>query len=184
MARGWRRMKNKLLLLLIILFTFAAAGCEALSPQRQPAAPFIPPTMAAPTRRPTPQPTETPSVPRSTALAQACVNNLTYLEDQSIPDGTVVAPGEQLDKRWKVKNTGTCNWDEPYRLKLIAGKDMSTSVEQSLYPARSGTEAIIRIIFTAPAEPGSYRSAWQAYDPEDRPFGDPFFIEITVQPKP
>jgi len=123
-------------------------------------------------------PVETP-VP---TIAPQCHNGLFFIEDLSIPDGTVVAPGTLLDKHWRVQNTGTCNWDERYRLKEIAGPEMGAVPEQRLYPARSGTEAIIRVIFTAPAEAGTYRSAWQAYDPEDRPFGDPFFIEVAVQP--
>jgi hypothetical protein len=111
----------------------------------------------------------------------ACVPNLTYLEDLTVPDGSPVAPGAILDKRWRVENSGTCNWDENYRLKLIAGPEMGAKPEQALYPARSGTQAMLRIIFTGPEEPGPYRSAWQAYDPGGEPFGDPFFIEVVVQ---
>ncbi len=33
---------------------------------------------------------------------------------------------------------------------------------------------MIRIIFTAPADPGTYRSAWQAYNPKGEPFGEAF----------
>jgi hypothetical protein len=115
-------------------------------------------------------------------LLPECQNNLTYIEDLSIPDGTQVAPRIQLDKRWRVKNTGTCNWDQRYQLKAIAGPELGALSEQRLVPARSGSEATIRIVFMAPAEDGTYRSAWQAYDPEDRPFGDPIFIEVLVKP--
>lgn len=111
----------------------------------------------------------------------ACVPILTFLEDLTVPDGSLVTPGSILDKRWRVENSGTCNWDENYRLKLIAGPELGAKPEQALYPARSGTQAVLRIIFTAPEEPGPYRSAWQAYDPGGEPFGDPFFIEIVVQ---
>jgi hypothetical protein len=36
-------------------------------------------------------------------------------------------------------------------------------------------------VFKAPSEPGSYRSAWQAYNPQGEPFGDPFFIDFVVE---
>jgi hypothetical protein len=36
------------------------------------------------------------------------------------------------------------------------------------------------MVFIAPEEPGNFRSAWQAYDPQDNPYGDPFFIDIVV----
>ncbi|OIO88056.1 MAG: hypothetical protein AUK02_04270 [Anaerolineae bacterium CG2_30_58_95] len=116
------------------------------------------------------------------ASAPQCVDNLYYLQDLTIPDGSQVAPGSTLDKQWLVENNGTCNWDHAYRLRLIAGPDMGAPVEQALYPARSGTQAVIRIQFAAPSEAGTYRSAWQAYDPQGIPFGDPIFIEILVQP--
>jgi hypothetical protein len=91
-----------------------------------------------------------------------------------------VTPGQTLDKRWQVQNSGTCNWDNRYRMKLIAGPEMAANPEQALFPARSGASLVIRIVFTAPNEPGTYRSAWQAYAPNGEPFGDPFFIEVVV----
>jgi hypothetical protein len=33
---------------------------------------------------------------------------------------------------------------------------------------------------TAPVEPGTFRSAWQARDPAGELFVDPFFIEIVI----
>jgi hypothetical protein len=112
----------------------------------------------------------------------SCTNYLKYLEDVSIPDGTVVRPGETLDKQWRVENTGTCNWDGQYRLLLIAGQSLGTRDEGALFPARSGTQAVIRLVFTAPDTPDTYRSAWQAHDAQGNAFGEPFFIEVVVQP--
>ena len=116
--------------------------------------------------RPTPEP--------------ACTNALWFFQDLTIPDGTQVSPGERLDKRWLVQNAGTCNWDGRYQIRLEAGSNMGVPAEQRLFPARSGLELTIRMNFIAPDEPGTYRSAWQAYDPDDIPFGDPFFIEVVV----
>jgi hypothetical protein len=109
-----------------------------------------------------------------------CFNNLLFIKDVTIPDGTLVDPGDILDKRWAVQNNGSCNWNERYRVKLIAGPGMGMPVQQALYPALSGTEVVIRMVFIAPDEAGYFRSAWQAYDPQDIPFGDPFFIDIVV----
>jgi hypothetical protein len=149
--------------------------------------PYRPPTLeAAATPLPTFPPESylenTPVETPAPTVAPDCFSSLSFLEDLTIPDGTVVAPEATLDKRWRVKNSGTCNWDERYRLKEIAGPEMGATPGQRLVPARSGSEAIIRIQFTAPADAGTYRSAWQAYDPQDRPFGDAFFIQVVVQP--
>ena len=111
----------------------------------------------------------------------ACTPNLLYLEDLTIPDGTVVEPGKLLDKRWLVENNGSCNWDDQYSLTLLVGPNLGAPVEQALFPARSGTQATVRILFTAPEEPGMYRSAWQAQDSQSNLFGDPIYVDIIVQ---
>jgi hypothetical protein len=119
-------------------------------------------------------------LPTPTLALPVCQDNLTFIEDLTVPDGTYVDPGVVLDKRWKVRNSGSCNWDEAYRFKLIDGPEMSTHPEQALFPARSGSEAVIRLVFIAPLEPGRYRSAWQAFSPAGEAFGDPVYIEIIV----
>jgi hypothetical protein len=155
------------------------AGCSA-----QPT-PYRPPTMVI---QPA-QPVTTAGIPAVTSQfvetqlpisTPGCTNNLTFLEDLSLPDGTVVKPGALLDKRWLVENSGTCNWDKYYRLKFMSGAELSTPLDQALLPARSGSKATIRIIFTAPSDAGTYQSAWQAFNPQGEPFGDPVFIQLEV----
>jgi hypothetical protein len=110
-----------------------------------------------------------------------CISGLSFISDVTIPDFSIVAPGISLDKQWLVQNSGSCNWDNHYRVRLIAGDGLGASQEQALYPARSGTQATLRMIFTAPLMPGQYLSEWQAFDPQGIPFGDTFFIKIIVQ---
>ncbi len=136
--------------------------------------PFRPPTLI-----PTPKPTQNPAA-EATQPAK-CVNRLTFISDVTVPDGTEVEPNASIDKRWEVENNGTCNWTSKYRLKLIAGPDLGVKPEQALVPNRAGTRGTIRLMFKAPSEAGTYRSAWQAYGPDDVPFGDPVYIEIVVK---
>ena len=128
-------------------------------------------------------PLETRSQPEQSQSTPTpeCEPNLTFLSDLTLPDGTIVLPGQLLDKRWRVENNGSCNWDMRYRLKLIAGPNLGAVMDQALYPARSHTATMIRMIFTAPDESGVQRSAWQAHDPHGEPFGDPICIEVAVQ---
>jgi len=111
-----------------------------------------------------------------------CTNDLTFVQDLTIPDGTNFTPGVPIDKQWVVNNSGTCNWDSRYRLKLLSGDNMDAPKEQALYPARAGTKATLRIVFTAPQNSGTYQSAWQAYAPDGSSFGNEVFIQITVGP--
>jgi hypothetical protein len=99
----------------------------------------------------------------------------------TIPDYSIVAPGSTLDKQWLVQNSGSCNWDNRYRLRLIEGDALGASPEQALFPARAGLQATLRIVFTAPPEAGEYLSEWQAFDAQGIPFGESFFIKIVVQ---
>ena len=168
--------------LFITCFIFALAACSS---QATPTL-YIPPTRestqdissqlgitddsALVTETLSPQPSPSP----------ACTPGLVFLDDLTIPDGTTVQQGEILDKRWLVENNGSCNWDQHFTLRLIAGPDMASQTEYALFPARSGTQAEIRILFTAPQEPGAHRSAWQAHDPVGNLFGDPIYIEVVV----
>ncbi len=171
--------------LLVLLISLLFGGCSGLA-REEAGDIYLPPTPAGGVTRLTIQSTPTPNQNQASTLAALptptppCTDSMRYIEDLSIPDGSLVSSGEKLDKRWSVENNGSCNWDKTYRLKLIAGPELGASVEQALYPARSGTQATIRIIFTAPSEPGVYRSAWQAHNPDGQPFGDPVFIEIQV----
>lgn len=134
-------------------------------------------TAARPTEPALPSTLPAPSLPTPTL---DCEDGLWYISDLTIPDGTLVSPGDTIDKRWQVENSGSCNWNEGYRLRRISGEALGVPGELALYPARSGTRAVIQILFTAPAEPGTYRSAWQAYNPQGEAFGDPVFVEIIV----
>lgn len=170
---GWRALAG-----VFVLFLAACAGNAPLQPFLSPtqAAPLAPSSQSRELASPTPAPTEET---HPTAIP-ACSDSLTFIEDLTIPDGMSVAPGSELDKRWRVKNSGTCNWHEDYRVKFLSGTELGAPSEQALYPARGGTELVIRILYKAPVEEGVYQSAWQALSPEGVPFGDPFYIQITV----
>jgi hypothetical protein len=167
-------------ILLTLIFT------SACTPQIAPT-PFRPPTMPAPTQilsTTTPIPVLYTAIPTPTVTATAtagpCINNLEFIEDVTIPDGTSISFGGTIDKQWLVNNNGTCNWDSTYRLKWFGGDPLGAAQEQALYPARAGTQVTLHISFIAPTVEGTYESAWQAYGPDGIAFGDPIFMKIVV----
>lgn len=181
--RGHDRLRSGILSLSISLITFGFAACVSSTDQEQL---YRPPTLQA-TLTPSPTTaaissayTQTASTPPPPTATPQCNNNLRFINDLTIPDGTSVPPRSPLDKRWQLENNGSCNWDSRYRLKLIAGPDLGAPREQPLYPARGGTQFTLRMELKAPQEAGSYRSAWQAYSPEGEPFGDPIFIDFVI----
>ncbi len=167
----WIALYLSLLLLL--------SGCSSAGEATPTLDVYRPPTQAA-TVTPLPVSTQEIEAGDRPTTEPACTNVLWFFQDITIPDGTQVSPGERLDKRWLVQNAGTCNWDERYQIRLEAGSNMGVPPQQALFPARSGLEVTVRMNFIAPDEAGTYRSAWQAYDPDGVPFGDPFFIEVIV----
>lgn len=159
-----------------------------IPPTRQDASPtaavsvsFLTPTPRAetpPTATTEPEISPTSEPPSPTP---PCTDSLKYLEDVNYPDGTLVSPGQIVEKQWRVENNGSCNWDARYRLKLTDGfPPLGASGEQALYPARAGTQATLTVKFTAPLEAGTYRTAWQAYGPDGAAFGDAVYMEIVV----
>lgn len=170
------------------VFNWLVVSCAPASTST----PFRPPTKSLPTEilpttTPLPQlftstpETPTSSIPFTPTATPPCTNNLTFIADATIPDGTTISSGSSFDKQWLVNNSGTCNWDSSYRLKWIGGDPLGAETELALYPARAGTETTLRIVFTAPTELGTYQSAWQAYGPDGVAFGDPVFVEVVVQ---
>lgn len=171
-----------LTLLLITVCTLLLAGCKSILPVRSVPVENQAPLFAAPTFSPTQVIAAGATAPPqgSATKTAACTNLFQYISDLTYPDGSEVKPGEAMDKQWKVKNAGTCNWDATYSLKLVQGDAMSALSPQALVPARNNTETVISIQFTAPEEPGRYVSMWRTYASNGEPFGDILYIDIIV----
>ena len=167
-----------LILLPIILFAVSCSPQSPPTPFRPPTA--IPPTIILPTSTSTLPPTLAPTLTPA-PIAGPCTNELTFLDDLTVEDGAAFSPGATIDKQWLVQNVGTCDWDSTYKLKWVGGFTLGVSEEQPLFPARAGVQVTLRIVFTAPAEPGTYQTTWQALDPDGNLFGDTVYMEIVVQ---
>ena len=117
---------------------------------------------------------------QSTSARVGCVDQARFIEDLSIPDGSRVDPGGQIDKRWSVLNSGTCDWGPGYRLIRTDAGLLSGPAELALYPARAGEAAVWQVVLTAPREPGQHLASWQARSPTGELFGDPVFVLVEV----
>ncbi len=188
MAQSSQIMKLKIFVLLGVLLVSGCGAAETgTAPQPVVVAPVVPALVRSPvaTQPAIPAPAASPSStaadePVHPTTTPACGDNLKFIADLTVPDGTIVARGALIDKRWQVENSGSCNWDERYRLKIISGAEMGLQAEQALFPARSGATAMIRMLLLVPSKPGTYRSAWQAVGPGGEIFGDIIYVEIRV----
>lgn len=174
--------------ILILLGTLSACAPTATPTLFRPPSGFIsptPPLPELPQVAPPPvfMPSKTsPPAPTEIFPTPACTDNLTWLSDLTYADNTVVLPGQSIDKQWLIQNNGSCDWDARYRLRRVGGESLGVPDEIPLYPARAGIQVSLRIIFTAPFESGTYRSEWQAVNPDGTFFGNAIYILIIVTP--
>jgi hypothetical protein len=167
---------KKLDLGIILILSTLLAACSGQGAINNPDY-YVPPTLSQKQVSPIPLRTETPIPPTPTKV---CENDLAFLDDITIPDGTVILPEQNFEKIWLVSNSGECDWAADYTVKFVDGISLNATEEHGLYPARRGGEAEVRIIFTAPSQEGLYISAWQAHSPFGVPFGEVFFVQIVV----
>jgi hypothetical protein len=89
--------------------------------------------------------------------------------------------GEPFVKQWRVKNDGSCDWDDSYTLKLVSGDALGAPTETALYPARAGAEIVIEMNLIAPLEAGQYHTVWQAFDSDGNPFEQAIYVDFVVE---
>jgi hypothetical protein len=105
--------------------------------------------------------------------------------DVNVPDDTVMTPGQEFIKTWKIKNIGTCTWGEGYELIFSYGEEME-GVPQPLGAAIGpGQEVDVSVQFTAPDLAGSYTSLWTLQNPAGIAFqgndNKVLYVRIVVQ---
>lgn len=124
-----------------------------------------------------------PSGPTA-ALGDSCNNNV-FEADISVPDGTVMKPGEDFIKTWQIKNTGTCTWDEGYVLVFIGGDraidPVNYEFKKSSDFVKAGQSVQLSVPLTAPLTPGKYQGTWRMQSDSGYFFGTPLTVYIEVK---
>ena len=103
-------------------------------------------------------------VPAATqALGDSCFNAV-YEADVTYPDGTTVKGGETFKKVWKIRNTGTCTWDEGFELIYIGGSanlGVTNYKFQSKDAVDPGEAIDIGVSVTASCTAGQQEGHWR-----------------------
>jgi hypothetical protein len=133
------------------------------------------------------EPGQMPVAPTTTPTAQPPPQeDLQYVVDTSIPDGTVMRTRFSFVKGWLVFNDGQSSWTNGWVLRLVSGKPFGAKVID-VPPTRACRSVTILAPMRSPGRPGQYRSVWRMQDPQGRSFGEPLTLVVTVQgggPKP
>ena len=132
-----------------------------------------------------------PTITHTPEPTQIC-DAAEFMDDVTIPDGTIVKTGETFTKTWRFKNIGTCTWDASYTLIFDVGDQMNgpTSVPLPVSVA-PGDVVEFSINFQAPDKPGSYRSYWRLRNPSGVMLpilhgykGKSFYVDIRAKDNP
>ena len=116
---------------------------------------------------------------------EALCDSLSYdvaTVDVNVPDNTVLAPGQDFIKTWKVRNSGSCEWGAGYVLAYAGYTDQMSGQFVALTDVvLPGEEVDVSVQFKAPAQAGTYLSAWQMRNPAGVTFEEIIFVKIIVQ---
>ena len=130
-------------------------------------------------------PIGTSVAPVSTAVLGDSCNNSSYIADVTYPDNTVVKPGADFQKVWRVQNTGTCLWDDGYKLAFIAGDKaldpISFEFKDSADFVSGGETADLGVPLTAPLAEGTYSATWRMQSDNGVFFGTLLTVVIVVK---
>lgn len=152
------------------------------------------PSVATNTNTPIPVPATITPIPlpvnTNTPLPTATSNcNVAqFITDVTIPDGTVMTPGQAFVKKWRVKNIGSCAWNG-FSLVFDSGDQMSGPASKAIAALNPGQEVDLEVNLVAPATPtNSVRSYWRITTngsilvPVVNGYqGKSFYVDIKVQ---
>ncbi len=156
----------------------STATLDATPALEQTATPVISPS---PTQATPALLTDTPTLPCNRASAGKPEIDIT------VPDGSLVQPGELFSKTWRLLNTGSCSWTRQYALVWFSGEQFGSTLAQSFSgEVPSGQTVDLTVDLVAPESPGTHQTNWKLRAPDGSLFGlgpagdAPFWARIEV----
>ena len=149
---------------------------QAITPEETLSATLKPPDAG------TPEPDLTPTISPVTRCDQAA------FVSETIPDGSVMNPGQPFTKTWTLRNSGTCTWNANYDIVFINGASMNAPASKPLTSStvEPGQSVVITLELVAPIATGTQRGDFKLRNSNGALFGigerdGPFWVEINVR---
>jgi len=152
-----------------VVATGGAVPTAVVEPSTEPGATAVPPVT---------EPTETPPPPVTTEAG--CTLDSQYVADVTIPDGTVMSPGQAFVKTWRVRNSGMCDWDAGFQLVFVSGAQMGGASSVTLPAVSAGGQTDISVNQTAPTVYGTHKGTWRIRSGDGTMFGTNLTVVIEV----
>jgi len=103
-----------------------------------------------------------------------------FVADTSIPDGTVIEPGQKFVKIWKMRNEGASAWPENTSLQFVGGDQLSLSDSVPVPSVAPGGDVEIAVEMSAPSKPGRFVGFWRLAQLDLSRFGQRVWVDIFV----
>jgi hypothetical protein len=152
------------------------------------------PTPAPPTDTPEPEVTATETIAPVAQVTNVEGTTITLCDkyswdlgtvDVNVPDNTIMSPGQDFIKTWKIKNIGACTWGAGYELVYSYGDEMDGEGQPLSAAVAPGQEVDVSVQYTAPDLAGSYTSYWTLQNPQGIAFqgndNRVLYVQIIVQ---
>ncbi len=159
-----------------VVFALLAFATSTIATAQGPTGTATPNATTAPAATTTPA----PGGATTPAPGAACTNVGTFVSDVTVPDNSVVAPGQSFTKTWRIRNRGTCTWDGGYTLGFVSGQAMTTQASVPVPATAPGATADVSIPMTAPTTTGKVQGFWQLRSPNGVRFGPSVWVLINV----
>ncbi|KAF7721705.1 Next to BRCA1 protein 1 protein [Apophysomyces ossiformis] len=127
--------------------------------------------------------------PQTPVERQEQVLSASFVADITIPDGSVLSPGVEIQKIWRLKNDGQLPWPTGSRLMFTGGGILllypMNDPQGFVVPATApGEENHVIASLQTPDAPGRYVSYFRLVTPDGTRFGDLLWCDITVEDHP
>lgn len=195
-------MKTKRILIVLVSLALVLSACGSGKKEEEAQATInamytsVAQTLTVLTQEVTPVPTNTekpatatlaPSATPTTAKTATQVlptqipcDGSTYVSDITIPDNTVMTPGQTFTKTWSIKNSGTCDWTTSYKMVFLSGNAMSGASTSLTTAIGSGHSDNISVAMVAPTTKGTYTGYWIMQNAAGKTFGEQVYVSIVV----
>jgi hypothetical protein len=116
------------------------------------------------------------------STAVGCADSI-FVQDTTIPDGTIEKPGAIFQKIWRMKNTGTCTWGAGFKFAFASSSKMGGSdfiITQKNDFVAAGATKDFGVKLTAPTVLNIYTGCWKMQTPDGYWFGGYACVTIKV----
>ena len=103
-----------------------------------------------------------------------------YIRDETVPDGSLLQPGQAFTKTWRLLNSGRTAWVAGFKLAFDGQEKMGGPDSVPLPAAAPGQEVLVSVPLVAPTGAGRHAGIWRPRDAQGNPFNFPVSVNILT----